>query len=157
MTNKTLSIFIDESGDFGKYDYHSPFYLITLVLHDQSFDISSNILGLETHLKNMGYPNHAIHTGPLIRRESIYSSDFMENRKKLFDALFNFSRKLNFKYLCITIPKKECSGSNIMTEKLSRILIHTLREHLTFLNQFNQIIIYYDNGQIELSKIFLKI
>ena len=35
-----LGIFIDESGDFGVYESHAPVYLITLVLHDQSRDIS---------------------------------------------------------------------------------------------------------------------
>ena len=34
-----LSIFIDESGDFGKYDYRSPCYLISMVFHDQEKDI----------------------------------------------------------------------------------------------------------------------
>lgn len=28
---KELSIFIDESGDFGEYDYHSPWYIVTMV------------------------------------------------------------------------------------------------------------------------------
>lgn len=28
---KELSIFIDESGDFGEYDHHSPYYIITMV------------------------------------------------------------------------------------------------------------------------------
>ncbi|MCR4612104.1 MAG: DUF3800 domain-containing protein [Lachnospiraceae bacterium] len=32
---KELSIFIDESGDFGEYATHSPFYIITMVFHDQ--------------------------------------------------------------------------------------------------------------------------
>lgn len=31
---KELSIFVDESGDFGEYDHHSPFYIISMVLHD---------------------------------------------------------------------------------------------------------------------------
>lgn len=35
---KVLSIFIDESGDFGDYDYKSPFYILTLVLYDQSLN-----------------------------------------------------------------------------------------------------------------------
>lgn len=30
---KELSIFIDESGDFGEYDHHSPFYIITMVFN----------------------------------------------------------------------------------------------------------------------------
>ena len=25
-----LSIFIDESGDFGPYEYHSPYYIISM-------------------------------------------------------------------------------------------------------------------------------
>ena len=35
-----LSIFIDESGDFGEYSYHSPYYIISMVFHEQSIDIS---------------------------------------------------------------------------------------------------------------------
>ncbi len=31
-----LSVFIDESGDFGPYEHHAPYYIITLVFHDQS-------------------------------------------------------------------------------------------------------------------------
>ena len=42
-----LSIFIDESGDFGEYEAHSPLYLMTLVFHNQSKDISGGI----EHLK----------------------------------------------------------------------------------------------------------
>ena len=38
-----LSIFIDESGDFGPYDFRSPYYIITMVFHDQSVDISEPI------------------------------------------------------------------------------------------------------------------
>lgn len=40
---KELSIFVDESGDFGEYAKHSPFYIITMILHDQSQDISGDI------------------------------------------------------------------------------------------------------------------
>ena len=29
-----LSVFIDESGDFGPYEHHCPYYLITLVFRD---------------------------------------------------------------------------------------------------------------------------
>ena len=36
---KELSIFIDESGDFGEYAVHSPYYIITMVYHEQDKDI----------------------------------------------------------------------------------------------------------------------
>ena len=90
MAEKILSVFIDESGDFGPYDFHAPFYLVAMVLHNQDVDISKNIDDLENHLTNIGYKQHAIHTGPLIRRESVYANDLMEERKRLFNALFNF-------------------------------------------------------------------
>ena len=69
MSEKILSVFIDESGDFGKYESHSPFYIVSVVLQDQSINITDNINALEQHLGNLDYPRHAIHTGPLIRRE----------------------------------------------------------------------------------------
>ena len=36
---KELSVFIDESGDFGEYDDQAPYYIITMVFHDQSLPI----------------------------------------------------------------------------------------------------------------------
>ena len=63
---KELSAFVDESGDFGEYEKHAPYYIITMILHDQSVDISAEIGKLNEALKNMGYGNEqAIHTEPL--------------------------------------------------------------------------------------------
>jgi len=33
---KELSVFIDESGDYGEYEYHSPYYIISMAFHDQA-------------------------------------------------------------------------------------------------------------------------
>ena len=30
---KEISIFVDESGDFGEYNHISPFYIVTMVFH----------------------------------------------------------------------------------------------------------------------------
>lgn len=32
---KMLSILVDESGDFGAFEPHCPYYLFSLVFHDQ--------------------------------------------------------------------------------------------------------------------------
>lgn len=157
MHEKILSVFIDESGDFGPYDYRAPHYLVSMVLHDQNIDITQNIEGLAQHLHNLGYDEHAIHTGPLIRRESVYSSNRMEERKRLFNALFNFARKLDFHYFCVSIKKSECPDVITMTAKLSRAIASALREHLDYFEQFNHVILYYDNGQMELTKILTSV
>jgi len=44
---KELSIFVDESGDLGEYDFHAPYYIISLVLHDQEYDMCSELIALE--------------------------------------------------------------------------------------------------------------
>ena len=71
MADKILSVFIDESGDFGDYNPIAPYYLVAMVLHNQDIDIHGNITVMNTHMSNLGYKEHAIHTGPLIRRESV--------------------------------------------------------------------------------------
>lgn len=157
MAEKILSVFIDESGDFGPYEAHSPYYVVAMVLHDQSMDISSNISSFESHLRNLGYAQHAVHTGPLIRRESVYEHDLVESRKRLFNALFHFSRKLDIHYTCAKIKKIECSDAITQTAKLSKAIAEILRTDETFWNSFDQVIIYYDNGQIELTKILTSV
>lgn len=157
MSEKILSVFIDESGDFGAYEKHAPYYLVSIVLHNQKINVNENIKIFDEHLLNLGYPNHAIHTGPLIRRESIYSNNLMEERKCLFNALFNFARKLDFKYSCIKIRKSECPDVITMTSKISKALADILRKNEDFWNSFDNVIIYYDNGQIELTKILTSV
>lgn len=153
MAEKVLSVFVDESGDFGPYDHHAPTYLVAMVLHDQRIDILDNVRQLDEHLKNLGRPIHAIHTGPLIRRESVYASDLMEERKRLFNALFNFARRLDIRYVCAQVRKSECPDVLTMTAKLSRAIADVLGRNMAFFNEYDRIIVYYDNGQGELTKI----
>ena len=53
---KELSIFVDESGDFGDYAEHSSYYIISLIMHDQKNDIDADIRKLEQRLQNSGSP-----------------------------------------------------------------------------------------------------
>ncbi|WP_034449477.1 DUF3800 domain-containing protein [Butyrivibrio sp. AE2032] len=55
MAKRVLSCFIDESGDFGPYEAHSPYYYVAIVLHDQSDDISDKIAGLNQRAANEGF------------------------------------------------------------------------------------------------------
>ena len=157
MPGRILSVFIDESGDFGPYEPHAPYYLVAMVLHDQKIDIVDNIKTFDEHLINLGYHNHAIHTGPLIRRESVYSNDLVEDRKRLFNALFNFARRLDFHYSCVKIKKSECPDVITMTSKISMAIANVIRSNEVFWNSFDEVIIYYDNGQIELTKILTSV
>lgn len=155
--SKKLSIFIDESGDFGPYKKHAPYYLITMILHNQNMDILENIQNLERHLHNLNFDYKAVHTGPIIRREEVYKTMLMEDRKKIFHALFNFARKLDFNYICTYVDKKECEDVIAMTSKLSRNLANAINNNSNFFDSFDEIVIYYDNGQVELTKIITSV
>ena len=153
MGDRILSLFIDESGDFGAYDVHTPYYIVAMILHDQDVDIKDKIRQLDKHMTESGFDIHAIHTGPLIRREAIYSNEIMESRKKLFNILFHFSRQLDFKYICPMIKKSECHDVITMTGKLSKAIKNELVLHQDYWESFDKVIVYYDNGQVELTKI----
>ena len=157
MSEKILSVFIDESGDFGPYEVHAPYYLVSMILHNQNIDITENIKVFDTHLANLGYHHHAIHTGPLIRRESVYSHHLIAERKRLFNALFHFARRLDFQYSFIKVKKSECPDVKTMTSKVSKALADVLQNNENFWNSFDKVIIYYDNGQIELTKILTSV
>ncbi len=155
--DKILSVFIDESGDFGPFENHAPYYLVTMVLHNQKLNISENIASLENHLHKLNYNYKTIHTGPIIRREEIYRNMLMDERKQIFNILFNFTRKLDINYICASVDKSECDDVIILTSKLSRNIAEMINNNHDFFSDFDKVIIYYDNGQVELTKIITSV
>ena len=149
-----LSVFIDESGDFGEFSAKSPYYMVSMVFHEQNIDISEDISILDRHIRELGFPPHAVHMGPLIRRESIYLRyDDKVKRASLINTMYHFARKLDIHYICPVIRKTENQSFLDVYGKLSREISSQLRAQADYLNSFDKIIIYYDNGQHELTKI----
>ena len=150
---KELSIFVDESGDFGEYSTHSPYYIVTMVLHDQSKDISSEIIRLNNELVNLGYENHVIHTEPLIRREEDYQNLSPNERRSIFTKLYYFTTKCDIQYKSFIFQKKEFENTFKLEGRMAREISLFIRENLTYFQGFEQVILYYDNGQHELNRI----
>lgn len=112
---KELSVFIDESGDFGEIKERPAYYLVTFVFHDQDNTIAEQVSKLEESVRSLGHNVEYIHTGPVIRREAT--------------------------------DKIALSG------KLAKAINRAMNEHMDFFADFEKIIVYYDNGQVELSTI----
>ena len=55
------------------------------------------------------------------------------------------------------VQKKECPDVISITSKLAKLLSNRLRENEIFWNNYDKVIIYYDNGQIELTKILTSV
>ena len=147
MTEKVLSCFIDEAGDFGEYEYHSPYYIVAVVVHEQSDSIQSDIDSLEHYLASLGFPHHALHTGPLIRRESVYEGLEMEQRKKLFNLLFRFTRKIPVRFFTAKVRKSECKNADVLEARITKEIKAEIEKCDEYWRSFDKIIIYYDNGQ----------
>ena len=148
-----LSIFVDESGDFGQYRPHSPYYIIAMVLHEQSKNLSSEITKLNIELENLGYKNPVVHTEPLIRREEDYLNMTPGERRSIFTKLFYFLSRCDVRYKSFNFHKKEYPDIFRLEERMAREISSFIRENLSYFQNFDKIILYYDNGQHELSKI----
>lgn len=148
---KELSIFIDESGDFGRYSSHSPFYIVSMVFHEQKDSIKHQVDKLNQALIDENLINHTIHTAPLIRRESVYKEMDISLRKRIFNKLFMFSKNVKIKCANLVVDKSQCSNSFDIVNKLSKQLVFLLKENMEYFCSFDNIIVYYDNGQYQLS------
>lgn len=154
---KELSVFIDESGDFGEYDPKSPYYIIGVVLHDQKNDISVPLEYLETGLKQVGFGRNCVHIGPLIRREQEYVHLAPETRLKILRKMMNFAAKITFYYKVFTVEKKHIGDEATLTAKLAAQIADFIRAHYTYFMDFDVVKIYYDNGQVGVTKIIISV
>lgn len=151
---KELSIFVDESGDFGEYHYHSPYYIITMVFHNQNNDITKDIRKLNEELVLLGFDaNHCIHNGPIVRREAPYEYMNIKERRHIFNKMIAFTRHLNISFKCFHIEKKHIADTIEASGKLSKQISTFIHDNYNDFLGYDSIKVYYDNGQVELTRI----
>ena len=66
---RELSVFVDESGNLGD---DARYYLLALVLHDQSKDVFEHIGRYESTLAQRGLRDIPLHMNPLMRANEDY-------------------------------------------------------------------------------------
>lgn len=150
---KALSIFVDESGDFGLNDVHSPYYIVAMVFHNQDVDLSGMISKLDRALENLDYKEYAVHTEPLIRREYPYQYFTPNERRAIFTKLYYFAIKSDITYKTFVFQKNKYSNIFKMEARMARDISQFIRENLGFFQSFKNVNLYYDNGQHELNRI----
>lgn len=153
MPMKELSIFIDESGDFGEIKERPAYYLVTFVFHNQDNCIDQQVAKLEESVKNAGFDVEYIHTGPVIRREEIFARYSIDERRKLLYKMLNFVNACPISYLTVVVDRKEAADKISLSGKLAKTIYTTMNAHQDFFSSFDNVIVYYDNGQNELSAI----
>lgn len=146
-----LSIFIDESGDFGEVKERPAYYLVTFVFHNQDNNIDQQVAKLEESIKLSGFDVEYIHTGPVIRREEVFGRYSIDERRKLLYKMLNFVNACPISYLTVVVDRKEAIDKVALSGKLAKAINMAISVHQDFFTKFDKIIVYYDNGQHELS------
>lgn len=150
---RQLSIYIDETGDFGPYDSITKIYGVAFVLCDDLERSEPYLRMFQRRLQNKKAGIFPIHVGPLIRREGPYNSLDHEDRLLLFDAIFDLLLESPVSILTSMIRKSERESDVEMAKALS----NQIKNHLDYLNSFDKIVIFYDNGQSQLRSLLLGI
>ncbi len=150
---RELGIFIDESGDFGEVKEYPAYYLVTFIFHNKDNRIDKYVDKLEESIRNAGFKVEYIHTGPVIRREEVFSKYSIDERRKLLYKMLNFIMVCPISHLTVSVDRKEAGSKVALAGKLARAIQTAINKHMKFFAEFDRIIVYYDNGQSELSAI----
>ena len=153
MSGRTLSIFVDESGNFKLPDPESRFYIVGMVLHDQSVDISAEIATLERSDCEIGLEGHCFHAGPLIRREKNYSMLSRQLRGRIFARMMAFARRVDYRYHCLSVDKRYIDSTEQIVERLKTSLAEFIALRHEVLSSVDQVKIYYDCGQSPVTRL----
>jgi len=67
--------------------------------------------------------------------------------------MFNFVMKCPIYFCTVAIKRKEANDRVQLSGKLGKAINAMLAEHMDYLNEYDKVIVYYDNGQRELGSI----
>lgn len=146
---RELSIFADESGDRGGVARH---YLLSLVFHDQSDNISSQIEAYEGMLRDSGLPDVPFHSEPLLNGHKAYEGLTVEQRKKMLSAFGSFVRHLPISYCTFSYERHEVADPMQLSAQMRRDISNFMFDNLTLFQSFDDVKVYYDDGQDVVSR-----
>lgn len=144
-----LSIFVDESGDKTS---KSRYFILTLVIHDQSCSIASEITAYERSLASANLPNIPFHSEPLLNGHGEYGELEPRQRKKLLSAFGALTRYLPIQYQAFVYRRREFPDIEKLVARMKRDASGMIMSHLVYFQGFDQVKLYYDNGQAIVKK-----
>ena len=147
-----LNIFCDETGEFGFGKGSAKLYGVSLVLHEQNNSVTKQVKTLERKLSTLGF-NGMIHMGDLVAGHGDFANMTIAERRRIYTALYKFSREIKASYHTIIIDKKNAKTNRSLSSAISKELHNLITNHLDYFQQFSQIKFYYDGGQKPLNRI----
>ena len=97
--------------------------------------------------------NGMLHLAYLVAKRDDYSSFNLKQRQKIFWTIFNFARKAPVRVKTIILDKRYMNSKSQLNKAISVEINQFLNEYKKYLDLFDKIVIYYDNGQETLATI----
>ena len=94
-----------------------------------------------------------IHLAYLVAKRGDYSYFDFRRRKSIFWAIFYFSSKVKVKIRTVVVNKKYMNKKNQLNVALARKIGKFINDNKEYINSFDKVVIYYDNGQETLATI----
>lgn len=149
---RRLNIFVDETGEFGFGKGSSELYGVSFTFHEHTDDIMMELNKLNERLNVIGYTN-MIHMADLIMHREDYKNFNITTRKSIFNAIYQFARRIPVKYRTIIVNKNYTDNSRVLRQQIASDINRMIRDNESYFSRFDQIIMYYDNGQETLGTI----
>ncbi len=141
---RELSLFCDESGS----EAGGPrYYILTLVLHDQAKPLDVPLALYEQSLRDKGLPDIPLHTSPLMNGNDDYQGMGMQQRKSLLMTFLTMFRHLPISYKTFVYATDVSHEPAVLSARMRRDLVNFIFDNLAFFQDFNEVKLYYDNGQ----------
>lgn len=149
---RRLNIFIDESGDFGFVNGSSELYAVSFTIHESDDSIINELEYLNNRLKQAKYDG-MIHLADLVAKRGDYDNFNLEQRKNIFWSIFYFSKRVKVKIHTIIIDKRFQNSRTQLNRELATAINEFFNSISVYMNEFETVVIYYDNGQEALGSI----
>jgi len=151
MGKRTLSIFVDESGILNESAESSRFYVLTLLLHDQDYDVTGLARDLDRSFAEINVVRCCFHAGPIIRGNDEFAVMDWEWRNKIFARMMGFARRVDFRFHCLYVDKKFVDAPEQIVSRLERQLAEFIDSNKERFDRFDSIKVYYDCGQTSIT------
>ena len=138
------SIFVDESGG---QKGHSKYYGITLVFHNQAESIRPAADRFARAREARGLPNLTMHAGPRLNGHGSFENMDVSQRKALLTTFFVMLQHMPIKYATLMYRRSEFETQESLAARLRRDLVNLLFDNLDWLQAFDRVKVYYDDGQ----------
>lgn len=127
-------------------------YAVSFTLHESANSIENELKYLNKKLDGLDYDG-MIHLAYLVAKRGDYSHFDFERRKSIFWAILYFSNRVKVKIRTIIIDKKYINRKMQLNMALAREIGQFIKDNLEYIDSFDKVVIYYDNGQETLATI----